>query len=265
MWREAGFMTLDVSISDGIAVVTLNRPDVLNAINTEMRGRLKETWRRIADDDDILVAILTGAGNRAFCVGTDLKSAAAPQRGEAAVAFGGGESDHLLAGLDTDKPIICAINGYAVGGGLEIALAADIRIAVPHAEFGLTEAKVGSIPGAGGTQRLPRLVGRSIAMQMMLTAELIDADVALRCGLVSEIVPSEELIDRARELAGAVAQNAPLSVRAIKRLVTRGESMPLDAGLEAERFVWGLLRDSADRQEGGDAFREKRQPRFRGE
>lgn len=257
-------MPLDVALDDGVATITLNRPESMNAIDPALRAELKAAWVRVRDDPAILVAVVTGAGEQAFCVGTDLKAAAMPVRGEAVAAFGGGDSDHLLAGLETDKPIICAINGYALGGGLEIALAADIRIAVPNARFGLTEARVGSIPGAGGTQRLPRIVGRSMAMQMLLTAEPIDAETALRCGLVSEIVPADRLGARATELATAITRNAPLSVRAIKRLVERGESMPLDSAIEVERFVWGLLRDTEDRAEGRQAFREKRPPRYRG-
>lgn len=257
-------MTLDVSVSNRIMTVRLDRPESLNAIDPTLRSELQSTWRRIRDDDEVLAAILTGAGDRAFCVGTDLKAPPAPARSEAAASFGDGGSDHLLAGLDTDKPLICAINGYALGGGLEIALATDIRIAAPHATFGLTEAKIGSIPGAGGTQRLPRVVGRSMALQMMLTARPIDADTALRCGLITEIVPLDQLADRAEALALAIVGNAPLSVRAIKRLVDRGQTMPLDTAIEMERFVWGLLRDSDDRAEGRKAFQEKRPPRYRG-
>lgn len=258
-------MTLNIAVDGGVATITLNRPASLNAIDTEMRASLRSAWRRVADDDDILVAIITGAGDRAFCVGSDLKESQPAPDSFAATAFASGESDHLLEGLATaDKPIICAINGYAVGGGLEIALAADIRIAVPEAQFGLTEARVGSIPGAGGTQLLPRIVGRSMAMHMLLTAELIDGATALRCGLVSELVPRDALLDRAHELAGKITRNAPLSVRAIKRLVRNAETMPLDTGMQVERQVWGLIRDTDDRSEGRDAFREKRPPKYEG-
>lgn len=258
-------MTLDIAVSDRIAYITLNRPEAMNAIDPDLRTQLKQAWRQIGEDDEILVAVLTGAGDRAFCAGSDLKKTPPQTLSEAATAFGSGESDHLLAGLDTDKPIICAVNGYAIGAGLEIALAADIRIAAHHAKFGLTEARIGSIPGAGGTQRLPRVVGQSMAMHMMLTGDLIDAETALRIGLVSEVVPSGELADRASELATLISQNAPLSVRAIKRLVYRGQDMPLDTAVEMERFVFGLLRDTADRAEGRLAFQEKRPPEYRGE
>jgi E-phenylitaconyl-CoA hydratase len=253
-----------VSVSDRIALVTLDRPEALNAIDPAMRAEIKSAWRRIAEDDEILVAVLTGAGDRAFCVGSDLKATPPPPESEAELAFGRWQSDHLLTGLDTDKPIICAVNGYAIGAGLEIALAADIRIAAEHASFGLTEVRIGSIPGAGGTQMLPRVVGRSMAMHMMLTGEMIDAETALRCGLISEVIEADRLLDRALELGALIAQNAPLSVRAVKRLVDRGADMSLEAALEVERFVWGLLRDSEDRSEGRRAFREKRPPEYRG-
>lgn len=257
-------MPLNLSITDRVALFTLDRPEALNAIDPELRAEIKGAWRRIAEDDEILVAVLTGAGDRSFCVGSDLKKTPPPPDSAAATAFGNWQSDHLLAGLDTDKPIICAVNGYAIGAGLEIALASDIRIAAEHASFGLTEARVGSIPGAGGTQMLPRIVGRSMAMHMMLTGEMIDAETALRCGLISEIVEAEQLVDRALEIGARIAQNAPLSVRAIKRLVDRGADMSLETGLEVERFVWGLLRDSDDRAEGRKAFQEKRPPEYRG-
>ncbi len=257
-------MSLNVTVDAGVAVATLNRPDAMNAFDPELRAELQGFWTRIDEDDDIHVVILTGAGDRAFCAGADLKKTMPPPTSQASAAFGPGSTDHLLAGLSTDKPLIAAINGFAIGGGLEIALATDIRIAAEHAKFGLTEAKIGSIPGAGGTQMLPRVVGRSMAMQMMLTGELIDAEAALACGLVSEVMPLAQLMHRAREIAAAIAANAPLSVRAIKRLVNRSADLSLETGMELERFVWGLLRDSEDRIEGRKAFQEKRPPRYQG-
>lgn len=256
--------SVDVSVEDGIAEITLNRPETMNAIDPEMRGRLRAVWRRLQDENAIRVAILTGAGDRAFCTGSDLKRTPPPPESYAERAFGRAESEHLLAGLDTDKPLICAVNGFAVGGGLELALACDIRIASENAEFGLTEVQVGTIPGAGGTQRLPRAVGESMAMQMLLTGDRIDATRAHQVGLVSELHPPGALLARARELAGRIAENAPLSVRAIKRLVTRGRDVPLPTAVEMESFVWGLLRDTDDRVEGRQAFKEKRSPKYQG-
>ena len=159
---------------------------------------------------------------------------------------------------------MCAINGYALGGGLELALACDIRIAAPHARLGLPEVKVGTIPGAGGTQRLPRMVGGSDAMMMLLTGEPIDAVEALRLGLISRIVPADDLVAQAQAIARRIADNAPLSVRAIKRLVRSGAAMPLSEALQLERMLWGLLRHTEDRAEGRRAFAEKRRPNFVG-
>jgi E-phenylitaconyl-CoA hydratase len=257
-------MTIDFTVRDGIAEIVLNRPEALNAIDPEMRAQLRDAWTRVHEDDEIRVAVLTGAGDRAFCVGSDLKKTPPPPESYAQRAFGRATSDHLLASLQTDKPLICAINGLAVGGGLEIALACDIRIASETASFGLSEVRVGSIPGAGGTQRLPRMINTSTAMQMLLTGDRIDAAEAWRVGLVGELCPPDQLLPRAREIAGRIAANAPLSVRAVKRLVQQGADLPLNAAVDLENYVWGLLRDTEDRIEGRRAFQEKRPPQYRG-
>ncbi|NYT36403.1 enoyl-CoA hydratase/isomerase family protein [Allopusillimonas soli] len=257
-------MSLIFSVENHVATITLNRPEALNAIDPEARQELKVAWSRIHQDDDIRVAILTGAGEKSFCTGSDLKKTMPPKESFAELTFGRAESDHLLAGLDTDKPLICAINGYAMGGGLELALACDIRIASENAQFALSEVRLGSIPGAGGTQRLPRAIGISDAMLLMLTGDRISAQEALRVGLVSKIVNASELLSTAREIAARIAANAPLSVRAIKRLVYQGMDMPLPSALDHERFAFGLMRDTQDRLEGRRAFKEKRQPDYKG-
>ncbi len=164
----------------------------------------------------------------------------------------------------TDKPIICAINGYALGVGLELALACDIRIAVETARFGLPEVRVGSIPGAGGTQRLPRMVGMGDALLMLLTGDHIDSAEALRIGLINRVVPADRLMEEAVGIAGRIAANAPLSVRAVRRLALQGTDLPLEAAIRAERHVWGLLRDTEDRIEGRRAFQQKRKPVYHG-
>ncbi|MGH3741493.1 MAG: enoyl-CoA hydratase/isomerase family protein, partial [Micromonosporaceae bacterium] len=199
-------MTVDMTIHGAVAEVVLNRPHALNSIDRPMREQLWETWARIREDDRIRVAVVTGAGERSFCVGSDLKKTPPPKESYAELTFGRAASEHLLRGLDTDKPLICAINGYAVGGGLELALACDVRIAAENAEFGLAEVRVGSIPGAGGTQRLPRVIGQSAAMEMLLTGDRIDATEAHRVGLVSEVHPAKKLLPRAREIAQRIAQ-----------------------------------------------------------
>lgn len=255
---------LEIEVEGHVATITLNRPEAMNSIDPELRAALQDAWTEIDANDGIRVAILTGAGGRAFCAGADLKRTMPPKESHAQRTFGSSTRDHLLDGLDTDKPLIAAVNGFAVGGGMELALACDIRIASTQAQFGLAEVRQGSIPGAGGTQTLPRAIGRSAAMQMLLTGDRVDAQEALRIGLVSEVVAPDSLMVRAREVAIRIAQNAPLSVRAIKRLVVRGADVPLQTGIDMERFVWGLLRDTEDRIEGRIAFQEKRSPVYRG-
>ena len=257
-------MPLSIAVEDHVATLTLNRPEAMNSIDPEMRQELHSAWKQIKEDDSIHVIILTGAGEQAFCTGSDLKKTMPPNESFAELSFGKAHGDHLLEGLDTNKPLICAINGYAMGGGMELALACDIRIASSNAVFALSEVRIGSIPGAGGTQRLPRAIGVSNAMLMLLTGDRVDAMEALRIGLVSKVVPSEELLPAARSIAQRIAQNAPLSVRAIKRLVYSGMDMPLPSALDSERYVFGLLRDTEDRIEGRKAFQEKRAPAYKG-
>ncbi|MDV3128871.1 enoyl-CoA hydratase/isomerase family protein [Mycobacterium sp. 21AC1] len=257
-------MPVDVVVNDGVAEITLNRPEALNAIDAQMRRDLREAWQRVGCDDDIRVALVTGAGTKAFCAGADLKRTMPPPESFAELTFGSAESNHLLAGMDIDKPIVCAINGYAIGGGMEMALACDIRLASSNAELGLAEVRHGTIPGGGGTQHLPRAIPQSVAMQLLLTGDRIDAAKALACGLVSEVETPERLLPRAREVADRIARNGPLAVRAIKRVVREGMAMPLASALELELFVWGSLRDTKDRIEGRRAFAEGRVPQFQG-
>ncbi|MBF8185010.1 enoyl-CoA hydratase/isomerase family protein [Nonomuraea sp. K274] len=256
-------MSVDIEVRGTVAEIVLNRPEAMNSIDPETRAMLHAAWERVNTDESIRVALITGAGDRAFCTGSDLKRTMPPAESYAQIAFGDG-GDHLLKGFPRDKPVIAAINGYAIGGGLEIALACDIRICSETAQFGLAEVQIGSIPGAGGTQRLTRMIGRSTAMQMLLTGDRIDAAEAHRVGLVSEVLPAGELLRRAREVADRIARNAPLAVRAVKRLATEGPDLPLERGLDLESYVWGLLRDTEDRIEGRKAFAEKRAPRFQG-
>lgn len=257
-------MALGFAVDEAVATITLNRPEAMNSIDPETRAELRDAWVRITTDPGIRVAILTGTGERAFCTGSDLKKTMPPGESHAALTFGSESSDHLLEGLDTDKPLIAAINGFAIGGGLELALACDIRIASTAAQFGLSEARIGSIPGAGGTQALPRAVGRAAAMYMLLTGDRIDAAEAHRIGLITEVLEPEALLPRASEIAHRIAANAPLAVRAIKRLVRQGSDISLAQGMELERSYWGLLRDTDDRIEGRKAFAEKRPPDYQG-
>lgn len=261
-------MTIDFSVSDGVATVRLNRPEALNAIDYPMRTRLQALWRHIGGTPEIRVVVITGAGDRAFSSGADLRFTPPPTTSFAAQTFRGEgaepEAGSLTLGMDFDTPVICAFNGLAYGGGLEIGLACDIRIAADTARFALPEVTVGSMPGSGGTQRLPRLIGNANAMWMLLTGDAIDAQTALRIGLVSHVVAQNELMEVATSIARRIANAAPLAVRAIKQAARNGLDMPLSPALTYERHLWGLLRDTEDRKEGREAFAAKRAAVFRG-
>ena len=257
-------MPVTFDVQDYVATITLDRPEAMNSIDPESIDALIAAWARISSDDGIRVAILTGAGERAFCTGADLKKTMPPRETFAELHFGSPPKTGGFSSLQTGKPVIAAINGFALGGGLELALQCDVRIASDKASFGLPEVCIGSIPGAGGTQRLIRAIGQSDAMLMLLSGERIDAAEALRIGLVSRVVPAAELIDTARAIARKIASNAPLAVAAAKRLAVTGRELPLAAGLELEQQSFGVLRNSEDRIEGRTAFAEKRKPQFKG-
>ena len=258
-------MALKFTIKDQIATIILDRPEAMNAIDPETGRELVEAFDRCRTDADVRVILVSAEGNRAFCVGADLKKTMPPPESHAQLTFGTSPKDlRWVEAIEMDKPLICAINGMAMGGGLELALACDIRICVDTAKFALPEVRVGSIPGAGGTQRLPRTVGMSDAMLMLLAAEHIDAADALRIGLVSRVVPAERLMDEAHAIAAKIAANAPLAVNAVKNLVRRGMNLPLGDAIAQERMTWGLLRDTKDRIEGRKAFQEKRKPNYQG-
>lgn len=252
-----------------VAVLTIDRPKVHNALDFETSDALVDAWIRFRDDDELRVAILTGAGERAFCAGADLRevgdfyrqltAAERLRRSEQLPGLGG-----ITKNLAIDKPIVAAVNGHCLAGGLEIALACDLRIASENASFGLPEVTRGIIPGAGGTQRLPRLVGPERALDLILTGRRIDAREAERIGLVSRVVPLAELPGEAMALALAIAGNAPLAVRAAKTVVWRGLDLPLEEGLRLEQLLAEPVRQSEDAQEGPRAFLEKRRPVFQG-
>lgn len=257
-------MPVRIDVKDCVATVTLDRPEAMNAIDSESAARLAEVWQEISASPGIRAAVLTGAGDRAFCTGSDLKRTMPPSESFAESHFGARRTPAGFSALLTDKPLIAAINGYALGGGLELALLCDIRIAATSATFGLPEVCIGSIPAGGGTQRLIRTIGQSDAMLMLLTGNRVDAAAALRMGLVSEVVPLEGLLAAAQAIAAKIASNAPLSVIALKRLAQVGRELPLSAGLELEQQTFGLLRNTEDRIEGRKAFAEKRKPVFQG-
>lgn len=257
-------MPIDVTVSDGVAVAVINRPDAMNSVDPETREQLYALWARIRGDDAIRVTVITGAGDKAFCTGSDLKKTMPPKESYAELLLGHNNPGNMLHHFGSDKPIICAVNGYALGGGMELALACDICIASDNAKFGLTEVRIGSLPGSGGVQRLPRAVGKSNALLMLMTGDVIDAQEALRIGITSKVVTREQLMPTAMDIAGRIARNAPLAVRAVKRLVTQGLDMPLVHALDVDKYMFGLLRDTEDRIEGRKAFQEKRKPNYKG-
>jgi enoyl-CoA hydratase len=257
------YETLLYELTDGVAEVTLNRPDVLNAMNTRMRVELLDVFTRIRRADEVRVVVVAGAGERAFSAGADVRDFVAPLAPTEARE----ERRRLDFRREMDRcpqPILAAIRGYALGGGLELALACDIRIAAEDAQLGLTEVNLGIIPGGGGTQRLPRLIGRGRALEMILTGVRVGAPEALRLGLVERVVPAAELDPTARALARALADKAPLALRYAKEAVVAGLEVSLEAGLRLENDLAALLRTTEDRLEGARAFLEKRKPRWTG-
>ncbi|MCS6937143.1 MAG: enoyl-CoA hydratase-related protein [Candidatus Bipolaricaulota bacterium] len=253
---------------DRIAIITINRPEKHNAVDPQTNQELIKAFTDFRDDKNLWVAILTGAGEKAFCAGADLEymarfvklhSIERREQREREPGLGG-----ITRHLQIWKPIIAAINGHCYGGGLEIALACDIRIASENAKLGLLETKWGIMPGQGGTQRLPRLIPLCKALEMIFTAEPIDAHEALRLGLVNRVVPLKDLMPTAIQVAEKICENAPLAVRYAKEAVWRGLDLPLEEGLRLEQLLANLVRDSADTQEGMRAFAEKRKPKYTG-
>jgi enoyl-CoA hydratase/carnithine racemase len=247
-----------------VATITLDRPEVSNCLSRATLDELVAALETVRGDSGVRAVIVTGAGDKAFCAGADLKERAG-MTDEQVRDFIRTIRDTATALAELDQPVIAAINGAAFGGGAELALAADIRIMADSAQIGLTETSLGIIPGGGGTQRLPRLVGRGRALEMILTARRVDAPEALRIGLVEEVAPAARVQERAREIAERIAANAPLAVKAAKAAVTRGLEMPLAEALELETKLYERALSSKDRLEGLQAFREKRQPEYKGE
>jgi E-phenylitaconyl-CoA hydratase len=251
---------LNITVEDKVCVCELNRPHAMNSIDPEMRLELYAFYERIRKDDDIHVVIFTGAGDKAFCTGADLKKTMPTDESYAETLLGKGDPGSAFLGLSTDKPIICAVNGYALAGGTELLLACDIAIASENAKFGLTEVRRGTIPWGGSMQRLPRSIAKSDAMLLLLTGDTIDAHEALRMGLVSKVVAHADLMPTALQIGRRIARNAPLAVRAVKQLVVQGQDLPLVHALHIDKYMYGLLKDTEDRIEGRRAFAEKREP-----
>lgn len=262
-------MTIRTESSGHVLTITIDRPEARNALNRRMSDQLVAAWERLRHDPSLRVAVITGAGDQAFCAGADLKEVASHyaamtpierrERGEREPGLGG-----ITRNLDPGKPVIAAINGHCLAGGLEIALACDLRVAVETATFGLPEVTRGIIPGAGGTQRLPRAVPTGIALELLLTGAPIDSETALRYGLINRITSAGELLPTAIELAERIAANAPLAVQAARAAARRGANLTLADALRLEQFYAEPVRATQDAREGIRAFTEKRQPNFEG-
>jgi enoyl-CoA hydratase/carnithine racemase len=253
-------MALVFERSDGIATVTLDRPTKLNAMDWATYGELTEAFREIERDDDVRVGILTGAGDRAFSAGADLKTMHGAEA-EGPPAWRPWSPDRWDFGATTTKPLIAAVNGYALAGGLELALVCDIRIASTTAQFGTPEVKWDLLHGYGA-YRLPQIVGLSHAMDLLLTGSFIDAETALRIGLVSRLVEPEALMPTAHEIARTIVGNGPTAVRMTKDLVQRGLELPLENYLRLLRMYYDRIDASEDQREGLRAFAERRTPAY---
>ena len=247
-----------------VATVTLNRPNVLNALNLRMLDELAETFAELERDDALRAVIVTGAGAKAFAAGADIGELNALPNGRAAEAQAL-EGQALTSRIERMRvPVIAAVNGFALGGGCELAMACDMRIASENARFGQPEVNLGILPGYGGTQRTTRLLGEGMAMYLCLTGEMIDAQEALRIGLVQRVKPLDGLLEEAKRIAGLIASKAPLAVAAAKRAIVSGASMTLPDALALEALLFGQVVMTDDFREGSQAFLDKRKAEFAG-
>jgi enoyl-CoA hydratase len=258
------FENLLLDRDGAIAVITINRPKVLNALNSQTIDELRRATLDLKFDTSVRAVIITGAGEKSFVAGADINELAvqSPVQGKEHARHGQHVFD-LIENLG--KPVIAAINGFALGGGCELALACTIRIAAENARLGQPEINLGIVPGYGGTQRLPRLVGKGVALDLLLTGRQITAQEALQVGLVTRVVPSAELMSEAKRLAGDLATKAPIAVQYILEAVHRGLEQPFDKGQFLEATLFGLVASTKDMREGTTAFLEKRKPSFKGE
>ncbi|HET7599420.1 MAG TPA: enoyl-CoA hydratase-related protein [Gemmatimonadales bacterium] len=257
------YQTLLFEVRDGVARVTVNRPDKLNALNAAVIAELDDAAGRIESEAEIRGAILTGAGAKAFVAGADISELAqqGAMDGKARALAG----QRMMRRLERcGKPVIAAVNGFALGGGCELAMACHLRVASDTARFGQPEVKLGLGPGYGGTVRLPRLVGKGRALELLLTGAMIDAQEAWRIGLVNRVVPADRLLDASEQLLRSIVEQAPLALRLVLEAVETGLDLSVDQALLLEANHFGLLSGTADMREGTSAFLEKRKPRFQG-
>ncbi len=254
-------MAVDYKKEGRIAIFTINRPEAFNMVNVQIFQELHDRMVEFRDDPELWVGIITGARTRAFSAGADIKDMLPFARENRDNP--GALPPSIMRGLDLWKPLIAAVNGLALGGGLEIVLACDIRIASEKARFGTPEITLGLIPGWGGTQRLPRMLPWCKAAELLLMGRPIDAQEAYRIGLVNKVVPQEQVMPTAKEWAEVICQAGPLAVRAAKEAMIRGSSMPLEDGLQLESSLFNRIIDTEDYAEGVAAFNEKRRPVFK--
>jgi len=255
-------MAVDYKVEGRIATITLNRPEAYNSVDIRTLRELHDALAAFRDNDEVWVGILTGAGEKAFCSGADIVEMLPFLKSAEHKSWEIPETP--LRFMEVYKPIIGAINGMALGGGFEIALICDIRIAAEHARFGCPEVNLGIMPGWGATQRLTRIIPRAKAMELVLSGKPINAQEAYRIGLVNEVVPKMELMARAQKWAEDLCQVGPLALRAAKEAMIRGYSMPLDEGIKLESALFSYLLGTEDFKEGRDAFLNKRKPQFKG-
>ena len=252
---------------DKIAYLTLNRPEAMNALDAELGEALREAWTDFARDDDVWIAIVTGAGDRAFCAGMDLVRTRGARFRPEVVDFlnstAPSGAGYVAPGVRCWKPIIAAVNGYAVGGGLELALRCDIRLASDNAQLGLGEVRWSLVPGSG-TQSLPRAIPMGVALEMIFTGQRVSAQRAYELGLVNKVTTKDQLIPEATKLAETILENGPIAVRACKEAVWKGLDMTLEEGLRNNAFLARAVRETEDAKEGPKAFAEKRKPVFKG-
>ncbi|OYD08069.1 enoyl-CoA hydratase/isomerase family protein [Paludifilum halophilum] len=256
---------ISVEKQEGWALLTIQRPDVMNALNRETLRELGQALDWVEAEGDIHALVMTGAGDKAFVAGADIKELRQVPSSEEAERLASRGQALFSRVEELPIPVIMAINGFALGGGCELAMSGDILLASQNAKFGQPEVNLGVLPGYGGTQRLARLVGKSTAKYLCLTGEMITAEEAFRLGLVQKVLPSDQLMDEAKKLAGLLASKAPKAMNYIKKSVNRGAEVDLAAGLDLEASYFGVVFNTRDRLEGMDAFLEKRKPRFQGE